>query len=177
MAGTVISAALQIAGGIAGSIIQQKAMQEMKAKREKYKNQLTSEYNRKYNEDPLQRADTQRLLTKTFESIKNRNTQAAAQQAVAGGSEEGVAAAQEANAKSISDTMSNISAQNSARKDSIDTQHHQDMNSLYNEEQQATMNTAQRTAEAVKSMSSAAGNIQSASNTFKDGKENSTKKI
>ena len=85
-------------------------------------------YDRRYNEDATQRADAQRLLQMTEESIKNRNRQAAGTQAVMGGTEESVAAAKAANSQALADATSQIAASADARKDAIEQQYLQRKN-------------------------------------------------
>lgn len=74
-------------------------------------------YDRRYNEDATQRADAQRILTQTEESIRNRNRQAAGAQAVMGGTDESVAAAKAANAQALADATSQIAVNADNRKD------------------------------------------------------------
>ena len=80
-------------------------------------------YDRRYNEDATQRADAQRLLQMTEESIKKRNKAAAGTAAVMGGTAESVAAEKEANSKALADTTSQIVAAGDARKDQIENQY------------------------------------------------------
>lgn len=82
-------------------------------------------YDRRYNEDATQRADAQRILTMTEESIKNRNRQAAGAQAVMGGTEESVAAAKAANNQALADATSQIAVNADARKDQIEQTYQQ----------------------------------------------------
>lgn len=82
-------------------------------------------YDRRYNEDATQRADAQRILTMTEESIKNRNRQAAGAQAVMGGTDESLAATKEANAKALADAASQIAVNGENRKDQIEQTYRQ----------------------------------------------------
>ena len=88
----LIGAAIGAAGSIFGGISASKAMRKMKANVEAQKKANQDWFDRRYNEDATQRADAQRILTMTEESIKNRNKVAAGAQAVMGGTEESVAA-------------------------------------------------------------------------------------
>lgn len=87
--GSAIGAAGSIFGGISASKAMKKIQRNVEAQRQKNQNW----YDRRYNEDYTQRADAQRILTQTEESIKNRNKQAAGIQAVMGGTDESLAAA------------------------------------------------------------------------------------
>ena len=93
-----------------------KAKRNVEAQRQKNQDW----YDRRYNEDATQRADAQRILTQTEESIKQRNKAAAGSAAVMGGTDESVAAAKEANNKALADATSQIAADAEARKDNIE---------------------------------------------------------
>ena len=93
MIGGAISAGLSAVGSIFGGISASKAMKRVKNNLEEQRRKNQDWYDRRYNEDATQRADAQAILTKTEESIRNRNKQAAGTQAVMGGTEESVAAA------------------------------------------------------------------------------------
>ena len=116
----LIGGAIGAAGGIFGGISASKALRQMKRNVEAQRKSNQDWYDQRYNEDATQRADAQRLLTMTEESIRKRNQQAAGSAAVMGGTDESVAAAKEANGKALSDTMSNINASAEARKDQIE---------------------------------------------------------
>lgn len=105
-----------IFGGISASRSAKKQKQAVEAQRQKNQDW----YDRRYNEDATQRADAQRILTMTEESIKNRNKQAAGSAAVMGGTEESVAAAKAANNQALADATSQIAASAEARKDNIE---------------------------------------------------------
>ncbi len=137
-------------------------MKEVQANLEQQKKDNQNWYDRRYNEDSTQRADAQRLLTMTEESIKNRNKQAAGAAAVMGGTEESVAAAKAANNQALTETMSQISAQADARKDTIEQQFQQNNTALQNQMNEMTMKKAANTAQAVQGVASAAGNIAGA---------------
>lgn len=81
----MIGAAVGAAGSIFGGISATNAIKKMKANIEAQRKSNQDWYDQRYNEDATQRADAQRLLTMTEESIKNRNKAAAGAQAVMGG--------------------------------------------------------------------------------------------
>lgn len=120
MIGSIIGAGLSVAGSIFGGIQASKAMKKVKNNLEEQKQENEAWYNRRYNEDATQRADAQRILTKTEESIRQRNRQAAGAQAVMGGTEESVAAAKAANNEALADATSRIAVAGEARKDQIE---------------------------------------------------------
>lgn len=82
-------------------------------------------YDRRYNEDATQRADAQRILTMTEESIRNRNRQAAGTQAVMGGTEESLGTDRAANNQALSNATSQIAVNGEARKDRIEQTYQQ----------------------------------------------------
>lgn len=120
MIGSLIGAGLSAVGSILGGISASKAMKKVKGNIEAQKNANQNWYDRRYNEDATQRADAQRILTKTEESIRNRNRQAAGAQAVMGGTEESVAAAKAANNEALAEATSQIAVNADARKDQIE---------------------------------------------------------
>lgn len=160
--GSIVGGAMNIGASIFGGIKNAKAMKEVQANLEQQKKDNQNWYDRRYNEDSTQRADAQRLLTMTEESIKNRNKQAAGAAAVMGGTEESVAAAKAANNQALTETMSQISAQADARKDAIEQQFQQNNTALQNQINDMTMKKAANTAQAVQGVASAAGNIAGA---------------
>lgn len=108
------------AGSIFGGVSASKAMKQMKANIEAQRKSNQDWYDRRYNEDATQRADAQRILTQTEQSIKNRNQQAAGAQAVMGGTEESTAATKAANNQALADATSQIAVNGEARKDQIE---------------------------------------------------------
>ena len=121
----IIGAAISAAASIAGGAISSAAARKAKATQEERERQRQAEnqawYDRRYNEDPLQRASAQRVLTKTAEMIRERNRAAQGRAAVMGGTEESVAATKAANAKAMADAASTIAASADARKDQIES--------------------------------------------------------
>ena len=75
---------------------------------------------RRYNEDATQRADAQRLLSMTEETIRQQNRNTAGAQAVMGGTNASVAAAKAQNNNAIADAASRIAAAGEARKDRVE---------------------------------------------------------
>jgi len=120
MIGSIVGAGLGAVGSIFGGIKASKAMKKVRNNLREQQQENANWYNRRYNEDATQRADAQRILTKTEESIRNRNRQAAAAQAVMGGTDESVAAAKAANNEAMSEAASQIAVAGDARKDGIE---------------------------------------------------------
>lgn len=155
----LIGAAIGAAGSIFGGISASKAMSKMKANVEAQKKANQDWYDRRYNEDATQRADAQRILTMTEESIKNRNKAAAGAQAVMGGTEESVAAAKAANNKALSDANSQIAVNAEQRKDSIEQQYQQRDADLTNQLNEIEQNKANAIGQAVQGVTGAAGSL------------------
>lgn len=125
MIGSLVGAGLSAVGSIFGGISASKAMKKVKKNLQAQQQANKDWYNRRYYEDATQRADAQRILTKTEESIRNRNRQAAGAQAVMGGTEESVAAAKMANNEALTDATSQIAVNAEARKDQIEQTYQQ----------------------------------------------------
>ena len=117
--GSIAGGALGAAGSIFGGISASKAMRRVKKNLQAQKQANQNWYDRRYNEDATQRADAQRILTQTEESIRNRNRQAAGAQAVMGGTDESTAAAKAANAQALADATSQIAVNAENRKDRL----------------------------------------------------------
>ena len=130
--GSIAGGALGAAGSIFGGISASKAMRRVKKNLQAQKEANQNWYDRRYNEDATQRADAQRILTQTEESIRNRNRQAAGAQAVMGGTDESTAAAKAANAQALADATSQIAVNAENRKDQIE-QTYQQRDSQINE--------------------------------------------
>ncbi len=119
----LIGSALGAVGSIFGGISASKAMKKAKQNVEDQMRKNQDWYDRRYNEDATQRADAQRMLTQTQESIKERNRAAAGTQAVMGGTEESTAATKAANNQALADATSQIVVNGEQRKDAIEQQY------------------------------------------------------
>lgn len=123
--GGAIGAGLGAVGSIFGGISASKAMKHVEKNLQEQRRKNQDWYDRRYNEDATQRADAQAILTKTEESIRNRNKHAAGVQAVMGGTEESVAAVKAANNEALATATTNIAVNGEARKDAIESQYQQ----------------------------------------------------
>ena len=155
----LIGAAIGAAGSIFGGISASKAMRKMKANVEAQKKANQDWFDRRYNEDATQRADAQRILIMTEESIKNRNKAAAGAQAVMGGTEESVAATKAANSKALSDATAQIAVNGEQRKDAIENQFQERDASLNNQLTEIEQKKAEAIGQAVQGVTGAAGNM------------------
>ena len=102
---------------------QQRAIEEEKAKME-------AERLRKANEDYLDTAAGQNLLRVANEECDKIWKRAAGQQAISGGTDASVQVAKDAGNKMVGDTIANIAAQDTARKDNIDASYRSDISRL-----------------------------------------------
>ena len=160
--GSIAGGALGAAGSIFGGISASKAMRRVKKNLQAQKEANQNWYDRRYNEDATQRADAQRILTLTEESIRNRNRQAAGVQAVMGGTDESTAAAKAANAQALADATSQIAAGAENRKDQIE-QTYQQRDSQINEAlNNLEINKAQAISQAVQGVAKAGAGIAGA---------------
>jgi hypothetical protein len=164
MLGSLIGAGVGVGaiGSIFGGISASKAMKKVKANIEQAQTDNQNWYDRRYNEDATQRADAQRVLTMTEESIKNRNKQAAGTQAVMGGTEESVAATKAANNQALADATSQIAVNAEARKDNIENQYLNTKSNLNQQLNNFEIGKAQAIGQAVQGVASAASSIGSA---------------
>ena len=160
--GSIAGGALGAVGSIFGGISASKAMKKVKRNIEAQKKANEDWYNRRYNEDATQRADAQRILTMTEESIKNRNKQAAATAAVMGGTEESVAAAKAANSEALANVTSQIAAAGEARTDNIEPLYQQKDAAIYYALNNMEMKKAQAISSAVQGVAQAAGGMSGA---------------
>lgn len=131
--GSIIGGGIKAVSGIVGGIAAGHAMRKAMRNVEAQKAEEQSLFDRQYNQDYLQRSDVQRLLAQTEESIRNRNRQSAAKEAVMGGDGESSAAAKEANNAEAAAIASQINAQSDAYKQQLMQQHQQQQN-LYNQQ-------------------------------------------
>ena len=160
--GSIAGGALGAAGSIFGGISASKAMRRVKKNLQAQKEANQNWYDLRYNEDATQRADAQRILTQTEESIRNRNRQAAGAQAVMGGTDESTAAAKAANAQALADATSQIAVNAENRKDQIE-QTYQQRDSQINEAlNNLEINKAQAISQAVQGVAKAGAGIAGA---------------
>lgn len=155
----LIGSAIGAAGSIFGGISASKAMKRAKRNVEAQRKKNQDWYDRRYNEDATQRADAQRILTQTEESIKQRNKASAGSAAVMGGTDESVAAAKAANNQALADATSQIAAQADARKDNIEATYMANDNAFVEQLNQIEQGKAQEISGAVQGVANAAASM------------------
>lgn len=159
MIGAAVGAGLKIGSSIFGGISASKAIKKMKKRVNQQMKENQDWYDRRYNEDSTQRADAQRLLTMTEDSIRKRNQSAEGSAAVMGGTDEGTAAAKEANNKALADVTGEINAEADARKDQIEQQYQSKKADLNNQLNNLDQQKAQAVSDAVKGVADAGSDI------------------
>lgn len=157
--GGAIGAGLGAVGSIFGGISASKAMKRVKSNLSEQRRKNQDWYDRRYNEDATQRADAQAILTRTEESIRRRNRQAAGVQAVMGGTEESVAAAKAANNEALATAATNIAVNGEARKDAIESQYQQTDANIQQQLNDLERGKAAQIAQAARGAISAGANI------------------
>lgn len=157
--GGIIGGGMKAAGAIFGGISASKAIKKAKKNVEAQRQKNQDWYDQRYNEDATQRADAQRILTQTEESIKQRNRQAAGNAAVMGGTDESVAAAKAANNHALADATSQIAASADERKDNIESTYMQNDNAFVNQLNDFEQQKAQAVTQAVQGVADAASSI------------------
>lgn len=162
MIGSLIGGAMNIASGIIGGISASKAMKKVKRNIEERKDANEAWFNRRYNEDATQRADTQRILARTEDSIRQRNRQAAGAAAVMGGTDEALAASRAANNDALADATSRIAVNAEAQKDAVEQQYLAKDAQLDDRLNDLEMNKAQNISNAVGAVGAAASGVAGA---------------
>lgn len=157
--GGIIGGGMKAAGAILGGISASKAIKQARKNVEAQRQKNQNWYDQRYNEDATQRADAQRILTQTEESIKQRNKQAAGIAAVMGGTDESVAAAKAANNQALADATSQIVAAADARKDNIEATYMQNDNAFNEQINDFERQKAQAISGAVQGIADTAGSI------------------
>ena len=121
MALDIVGGALKVGGTLFGGLFSAFRRRRIKKRIREQLRENQRWYDQRYNEDATQRADAQRLLTMTNEAIRNRNKAAQATAAVMGGTTEGVAATQDAQAQMLGNTIGNINERAEQRKDAVES--------------------------------------------------------
>jgi hypothetical protein len=153
--GTAVGAAGSIFGGISASNAIKKVQNAIKEQRRQNK----AWYDQRYNEDATQRADAQAILTKTEDSIRNRNQAAAGSSAVMGGTEASAAASKAANNQALTDAATNIAVNADKRKDAIEQTYQQNDQNYANQLNDLQQQKAQAISQAVQGVGQAASSM------------------
>ena len=132
-----IGAGVGALGGLFGSLGKRSAIQKQLEMLDQKKRDNQNWFDRRYNEDSTQRADAQRLLKITEDSMRKRTKAAAGREAVMGGATENTMREKEAANQVMADAVSQINAAGEQRKDQIEAQYRQQKDAL--EQQEAAL--------------------------------------
>ena len=113
------SVASSLFGGAKSASAAKKAEQEQKAR----ENAENAWYQRRYNENYADTAAGKAMINEAKEYARENWKKASGAAAVTGGTDAATAQAKEAGNKMVADTVRNMAAQDTARKDSVDAQH------------------------------------------------------
>lgn len=128
-------------------------------------------WQQKQNENYLESAEAQAAIAKAREMAREQMVTARGMQAVMGGTDASVAAAQQSANKMLSDTMSGIAATSTARKDAAEQQYLGQNNALAQQLISTYQNKAAQNAAAGNSALGVLGNIGSSLITAFGGKQ------
>lgn len=162
MIGAAIGAGLSVAGGIIGGRAAAKAA---KAANKIVDQQMTDNqnwYDKRYNENFLQRSDAQQALNYAREQARDLYSRAEGSAAVTGATDESLALQKEAGNKMLADTTSNIAAQADTYKQGIENQYMSQKSARINKRIGILQQKAQGIASAVQGVSAAGGGMMSA---------------
>lgn len=154
-----IATAAMLAGSVASSLFgankAKKAARQAQKENTYRSNAEKAWYDKEYNTDYLDTKAGQNLMRRAQEVQNEYIRKADGAAAVGGGTAASVAMAKEAANKTIGDTVANIAAQDTSRKQHVADTHLQNTQQLSRERQQIEQQKAQATSDAAQNMSNA----------------------
>jgi len=154
-----IATAAMLAGSVASSLFgaskARKAAKRAAAENRYRSNAEKAWYDKEYNTDYLDTKAGQNLMRKAQEVQDSYVRKADGAAAVGGGTAASTAMAKESANKAMGDTIANIAAQDTARKQQVSDQHRQNVEQLSRERQQIEQDKAAATSQAAQNMSNA----------------------
>ena len=154
-----IATAAMLAGSVASSLFgankAKKAARKAQKENTYRSNAEKAWYDKEYNTDYLDTKAGQNLMRRAQEVQNEYIRKADGAAAVGGGTAASVAMAKEAANKTIGDTVANIAAQDTSRKQHVADAHLQNTQQLSRERQQTEQQKAQATSDAAQNMSNA----------------------
>ena len=154
-----IATAAMLAGSVASSLFgaskAKKAARKAQAENTYRSNAEKAWYDKEYNTDYLDTKAGQNLMRRAQEVQDNYVRKADGAAAVGGGTAASVAMAKEQANKAMGDTIANVAAQDTARKQQVSDQHQQNVMQLSRERQQIEQDKANATSQAAQNMSNA----------------------
>lgn len=175
VAAAAISAAASIGNAIFGGISAKKQKKKQLAAIQQAQRENRDWYNRRYNEDSTQRADAQRMLTRTNDAIKKRTKAAYGRKTVVGGTDATLASTQQANAEAMGNAMSDIVTNAEARKDDIEAQYRERQQQL--EAQKSGVEAAASQAKRENTAAAATGAINAMSGVIANSGDTGASKV
>lgn len=158
-----ILGAAALAGGVTSSLFgankAKKAARRAQAENTYRTNAEKAWYDKNYNTDYLDTKAGQNLMRRAKEVQDEYVRKADGAAAVGGGTAASVAMAKEAANKAIGDTIANVAAQDTARKQHVEDAHLQNTQQLSRERQQIEQQKAQATSDAAQNASNAMFNF------------------
>jgi len=130
MWGALTGAGASLAGGILGSRSASKAARRKEALLNKMESENQSWYERRMNEDCTQTAEAVNAMRLARENADRGVRRSEGVAAVMGGTDEGVALAKQAANEAVGETLANIAAQGTARKDAVESQYQSQKNNI-----------------------------------------------
>ena len=161
MIGAAIGAATQIAGSILGGRAAAKAAKQANKLVNQQLEDNENWYDKRYNENFLQRSDAQQALNYAKEQAQNLYNRAEGSAAVTGATDESLALQKEVGNKLLADTTSNIASQADAYKQQVESQYLSNKSALNQQKLSIIQQKAQGIANAIGGVSAAAGGIGS----------------
>ena len=171
----LIAGGLSAAGALGSSAVSANASKNANAQADKVmaEQQAKNDYwwQQKQNENYLESAEAQAAIAKAREMAQEQMATARGMQAVMGGTDASVAAAQQSANKMLADTMSGIAATSTARKDAAEQQYLAQNNALAQQLISTYQNKAAQNAAAGSSALGVLGSIGSSLITALGGKQ------
>ncbi len=147
-----LSAGTSVAGGLLSRNAAKKAARQVRYR----KNAEKAWYDKEYNTDYIDTKAGQNLMRRAQEVQDKYVKRAEGAAAVGGGTDASVALAKENANKAVGDTVANVAAQDTARKQRVADQHLANTNAISAQSQQVEQSKADATAEAAQGASNAA---------------------
>lgn len=159
MVGAIIGAAAQIGSSIYGAVKSSQANKRAQAMIQNQRDENQKWYDQKIAEDYTQRSDVQNILRKQRDLLNEQYQRARATNIVAGGTDESLALQQQAANEAMGDTITDIAANASNYKDSIENQYRAQDAALNQQQIGVEQANAQAIAQAAGQMGSAVGGL------------------
>lgn len=129
------SAAAGLASSIFGGISARKQREKAQREQERRERQEQAWYDRRYNQDYLDTAAGQNLMRQANEYADKQWRKAEGAKAVGGGTDAATAQAKESANRMVGNTVANIAAADTQRKDNVDSTHQRNLQSFSNQTQ------------------------------------------